>query len=118
MTADDRRGSGGYDTEPRRSIFASLWFRVLLVVILLGVAGVLAVPYVLDVMNPPPPKPMAVGTPASPALPLPAPAPAPAPESAQVAPGPSAPAPAPAAPATTDDKQTEQIGRASCRGRV
>src|SRR5712691_9589925 len=110
MTADDRRGSGGYDTEPRRSIFASLWFRVLLVVILLGVAGVLAVPYVLDVMNPPPSKPMAVGTPASPALPLPAPAPAP--ESAQkppVAPGPSAPAPAPAAsPATTDEKQTER----------
>src|SRR5712691_11062590 len=105
MTADDRRGSGGYDTEPRRSIFASLWFRVLLVVILLGVAGVLAVPYVLDVMNPPPPKPMAVGTPASPALPLPAPAPAPAPESAQVAPGPSAPAPAPAAPATKEEKQ-------------
>src|SRR5712691_1380370 len=109
MTADDRRGSGGYDTEPRRSIFASLWFRVLLVVIVLGVAGVLAVPYVLDVMNPPPPKPMAVGTPASPALPLPAPAPAPAPESARVAPGPSAPAPAPAAaPATTDEKQTER----------
>src|SRR3989442_718673 len=108
MTADDRRGSGGYDTEPRRSIFASLWFRVLLVVIVLGVAGVLAVPYVLDVMNPPPPKPMAVGTPASSPLPLPAPAPAPAPESAQVAPSPSAPAPAPAAPATTDDKQTER----------
>src|SRR2546425_95517 len=110
MTADDRRGSGGYDTEPRRSIFASLWFRVLLVVILLGVAGVLAVPYVLDVMNPPPPKPMAVGTPASPALPLPAPALAP--ESAQkppVAPRPSAPAPAPAAaPAKTDEKQTER----------
>src|SRR3989442_3998140 len=110
MTADDRRGSGGYDTEPRRSIFASLWFRVLLVVILLGVAGVLAVPYVLDVMNPPPPKPMAVGTPASPALPLPAPAPAP--ESAQnppVAPGPSAPAQAPAAaPATKEEKQTER----------
>jgi len=108
MTADDRRGSGGYDTEPRRSIFASLWFRVLLVVIVLGVAGVLAVPYVLDVMNPPPPKPMAVGTPASPALPLPAPAPAPAPESARAAPGPSAPAPAPAAPATTEEKQTER----------
>src|SRR6266571_5384757 len=107
MTADDRRGSGGYDTEPRRSIFASLWFRVLLVVILLGVAGVLAVPYVLDVMNPPPPKPMAVETPASPALPLPAPAPAS--ESAQVAPGPSAPAPAPgAAPATKEEKQTER----------
>src|SRR3989449_10503701 len=107
MTADDRRGSGGYDTEPRRSIFASLWFRVLLVVILLGVAGVLAVPYVLDVMNPPPPKPMAVGTPASPALPLPAPAPAP--ESAQVAPRPRARAPAPAAaPATKEEKQTER----------
>src|SRR5256884_3544073 len=96
-----------YDTEPRRSIFASLWFRVLLVVIVLGVAGVLAVPYVLDVMNPPPPKPMAVGTPAAPALPLPAPAPAPAPEATHAAPSPTAPAPAPAAPATTADKQTE-----------
>src|SRR5712691_7851206 len=116
MTADDRRGSGGYDIEPRRSIFASLWFRVLLVVIVIGVAGVLAVPYVLDVMNPPPPKPVAVGTPAPPALPLPAPAPAP--ESARAAPGPSAPAPAPATPATTEEKQTEQIGRASCRERV
>src|SRR5437867_10971389 len=104
MTADDRRGSGGYDTEPRRSIFASLWFRVLLVVILLGVAGVLAVPYVLDVMNPPPPKPMAAATPASPALPLPAPAPAPGPApNPPVAPRPSPPSLAPpAAPATTD----------------
>src|SRR3989442_15603121 len=111
MTADDRRGSGGYDTEPRRSIFASLWFRVLLVVIVLGVAGVLAVPYVLDVMNPPPAKPMAVGTPAAAALPLPAPAPAPAPESAQVAPVPSAPATAPAPPATPDDQQAESPHR-------
>src|SRR3989442_12131405 len=98
MTADDRRGSGGYDTEPRRSIFASLWFRVLLVVIVLGVAGVLAVPYVLDVMNPPPPKPMAVGTPGSSAPPLPAPAPPPAPGPAPEAPTPPAPAPGPAAP--------------------
>src|SRR3989475_12681062 len=98
MTADDRRGSGGYDTEPRRSIFASLWFRVLLVVILLGVAGVLAVPYVLDVMNPPPPKPMAVGTPGAPAPPPPPPAPAPgvAPNP-PVAPRPPPPAPRPAA---------------------
>lgn len=113
MTADDRRGAGGYDSEPRRSIFASLWFRVLLVVIVIGVAGVLAVPYVLDLMSPPPPKPVVVGKPAPPALPLPvpAPAPAPAPESAPKppAPGPSALAPATtAAPATTVEKQSER----------
>jgi len=109
MTADDRRGAGGYDIEPRRSVFASLWFRVLLVVIVIGVAGVLAVPYVLDVMNPPPPKPVAGGQPASPALPLPAPAPAPE-SSAQppAAPGASTAAPPVAGRVPTEEKQAER----------
>src|SRR6266478_6625750 len=53
MAADDKRGGGLYDVEPRRSIFAALWFRVILVLIVVGVIGALAVPYVLDVVNPP-----------------------------------------------------------------
>jgi cell division protein FtsN len=43
-----------YDDVPPRSIFAATWFRVVLVVIVLGVVGAVAVPYVLDWMNPPP----------------------------------------------------------------
>lgn len=44
--ADDEH----YDERPR-SIFSALWFRVLLVVLVLGVAAVLAVPYVLDLVS-------------------------------------------------------------------
>src|SRR5512134_1360033 len=44
-----------YEDVPPRSIFAATWFRVVLVVIVLGVIGAVAVPYVLDWMNPPPP---------------------------------------------------------------
>src|SRR2546422_701269 len=43
MAADDKRGGGLYDIEPRRSIFAALWFRVILVLIVVGVIGALAV---------------------------------------------------------------------------
>jgi cell division protein FtsN len=43
-----------YDEVAPRSIFAATWFRVVLVVIVLGVIGAVAVPYVLDWMNPPP----------------------------------------------------------------
>jgi hypothetical protein len=42
-----------YEDVPPRSIFAATWFRVVLVVIVLGVIGAVAVPYVLDWMNPP-----------------------------------------------------------------
>ena len=45
-----------YEDVPPRSIFAATWFRVVLVVIVLGVVGAVAVPYVLDWMNPPPPR--------------------------------------------------------------
>ena len=43
-----------YEDVPPRSIFAATWFRVVLVLIVLGVFGAVAVPYVLDWMNPPP----------------------------------------------------------------
>jgi hypothetical protein len=51
-----------YEDVPPRSIFAATWFRVVLVVIVLGVVGAVAVPYVLDWMNPPPPPRMATTT--------------------------------------------------------
>src|SRR5439155_12510993 len=119
MAADDKRGGGLYDIEPRRSIFAALWFRVILVLIVVGVIGALAVPYVLDVVNPPGVKPAVVPKPAAPAVATPAPPPALAPAPAQAtapaqppAPKPPAvtpaPTPAPAAqPATTEEKQAE-----------
>ena len=119
MAADDKRGGGLYDVEPRRSIFAALWFRVILVLIVVGVLGALAVPYVLDVVNPPAPKPAAVPKPAPPAVATPAPASAPAPTPAPpssiapkppaVAPAPTPAPPAPAAPlATTEAQQAER----------
>src|SRR5881628_75454 len=120
MAADDKRGGGLYDVEPRRSIFAALWFRVILVLIVVGVIGALAVPYVLDVVNPPGVKPAVVPKPAAPAVATPAPPPALAPAPAQAtapaqppAPKPPAVAPAPtpapaAQPATTEDKQAER----------
>lgn len=57
-----------YEDVPPRSIFAATWFRVVLVVIVLGVVGAVAVPYVLDWMNPPPP-PRSAATTRSPMAP-------------------------------------------------
>jgi len=59
-----------YEDVPPRSIFAATWFRVVLVVIVLGVVGAVAVPYVLDWMNPPPP-PRSASTAKSPMAPAP-----------------------------------------------
>jgi cell division septation protein DedD len=42
-----------YELEAPRSIFAALWFRVVLVVAVIGVIAAVAVPYVLEWMNPP-----------------------------------------------------------------
>jgi cell division septation protein DedD len=56
-----------YEDVPPRSIFAAAWFRVVLVVIVLGVVGAVAVPYVLDWMNPPPLPRTAATTKSSPA---------------------------------------------------
>ena len=62
-----------YDDVPPRSIFAATWFRVILIVIVLGVVGAVVVPYALDWLNPPsrsataPKPPLAVAsTPATP----------------------------------------------------
>jgi DedD protein len=53
---DDDRPDGPehdlYDETPR-SILAATWFRALLVLIVLAVVGAVAVPYILDAMNPP-----------------------------------------------------------------
>ncbi len=107
-----------------RSVFSALWFRVVLVVIVLGIIGALAVPYVLEWVNPQPPKttvlkptppaatPPAQSAPATPPAAVPAApaltapsappapaarrAPAPAPPPAVATPAaPPAPAPAP-----------------------
>src|SRR5262252_7613939 len=87
---DDER----FEDEGRRSIFSALWFRAILVVIVLGVVAAVAVPYVLEVANQPVPKMAALAKPEI--TPLAAPPPAavtpPAPPVASV---PPAPAPAP-----------------------
>src|SRR5439155_6348727 len=117
-------GGGLYDIEPRRSIFAALWFRVILVLIVVGVLRARAVPYVLDVVSPPAapkpatlakPTPSAVATPAPPPAPAAAPVPALAPTPAEApAPKPPAVAPAPmpaepaSQPAATEEKQAER----------
>jgi len=97
-----------YDEVPTRSIFAATWFRVVLIVIVLGVIGAIAVPYVLDWMNPP-----VVRAPVAAKPPTPTPAPT-APGSSETAPAekkdsmlipapvaPAVSAPAPARPAET-----------------
>jgi len=53
---DDER----FEDEGRRSIFSALWFRAILVVVVLGVVAAVAVPYILELANQPPPKPMIV----------------------------------------------------------
>ena len=65
-----------YEDVPPRSIFAATWFRVVLVVIVLGVVGAVAVPYVLDWMNPPP---RSASAPTSPMVPESSTAPPPSP---------------------------------------
>ncbi len=86
---DDQQPEHSYE-ETARSIFSALWFRVVLVLIVLGVVAAVAVPYVLEWMNPPPktavvrPAPAAVKpatppAPAPPAAPMPAVTPAPVP---------------------------------------
>jgi cell division septation protein DedD len=85
---DDER----FEDEGRRSIFSALWFRAILVVIVLGVVAAVAVPYVLELANQPAPKTAALGKPET----TPAPAPL-APPVASV-PTPSAPAPVVAPP--------------------
>src|SRR5262247_3846730 len=56
---DDER----FEDEGRRSIFSALWFRAILVVIVLGVVAAVAVPYVLELANQPAPKTSAISKP-------------------------------------------------------
>lgn len=54
-TNDRHQGSDNdlFDETAPRSIFAATWFRAVLVLIVLGVIGAVAVPYILDAMNAP-----------------------------------------------------------------
>jgi hypothetical protein len=56
-TNDRHQGSDHdlFDETAPRSIFAATWFRAVLVLIVLGVIGAVAVPYILDAMNAPKP---------------------------------------------------------------
>jgi hypothetical protein len=80
MPADDRHDGPQhdlYDETPPRSIFAATWFRALLVLIVLAVFGAVAVPYILDAMNPPAKSSVASRSTPPPAAVTPAPAPPP-----------------------------------------
>src|SRR5262245_15145995 len=83
---DDER----FEDEGRRSIFSALWFRAILVVIVLGVVAAVAVPYVLELANQPAPKTSVL---AKPELPGMSTAVAPTAPPVASAPAPSAPAP-------------------------
>lgn len=63
------------DDGPRHTMFSTTWFRVVVVVVVLGVIAAVAVPYVLEMMNPPvtgPRPPAAAKAPAAPVV-VPAP---------------------------------------------
>jgi len=91
--ADDRHDDL-YDETPPRSIFAATWFRALLVLIVIGVIGAVAVPYILDAMNPPAKPSVASRSMSTPTAPP-----------AAVTPSPSAPAsPSTSALATPSDR--------------
>ena len=126
MADPERPGDHDYDDERfedegRRSIFSALWFRAILVVIVLGVVAAVAVPYVLEIANEPAPKtttlgkpemtpaPAPIAPPTPPVASAPTPPPAPAPEKSAALDKPPAmdkpatsesPAPAPMTPAT------------------
>jgi cell division septation protein DedD len=103
----------GYEVDARRSIFSALWFRALLVVLVLGVIAAVGVPYLLDVTTQPVKTPAvkwtaAAPTPAAPPAVVPPPAPVPAP--AVAAPAVAAPAvAAPKSPATVTPRSAEPV---------
>jgi hypothetical protein len=83
-----------YDETPPRSIFAATWFRAVLVLLVLGAVGAVAVPYILDAMNPPPKTTASRSTSAAPPVAAPP----------AVTPAPVPPPPAPSAPPSAPDK--------------
>lgn len=110
---DDPQPERSYE-ETARSIFSALWFRVILVLVVLGVIAAVAVPYVLEWMNPPPPKTTAV-RPALPAAKPPAPPATPPAAAPPAAPKPAvAPAPAPA-PAIAKEEKEEKAAKPARR---
>jgi cell division septation protein DedD len=93
-----------YESEPPRSIFSALWFRAVLVVIVVGVVAALAVPYVLEWVSPPPPGATEArldSAPASAASPMTAAAPTPDPSSSEKPAAESAAPPSASAPTAT-----------------
>ncbi len=93
-TNDRNQGSDHdlFDETAPRSIFAATWFRAVLVLIVLGVVGAVAVPYILDAMNAP-----KSGATAKLPTPMPQPVKPPLPASAPPGPAVATPAPPPAA---------------------
>src|SRR2546422_7838704 len=75
-----------FEDEGRRSIFSALWFRAILVVIVLGVVAAVAVPYVLEIANQPAPKSAALSKPEMTPAPAPVVPPTPPVASAPMAP--------------------------------
>ena len=88
MADSDRHGDldeeDRFEDEGRRSIFSALWFRAILVVVVLGVAAAVAVPYLLEWANPQPPQPPTASRPGGMSTPV-------APPPVPVSPPPSAP---------------------------
>lgn len=92
---DDQEFATYHDEEPR-SIFSALWFRALVVLLVLGVVAAVAVPYALDVMtastakSPVAFRPPPAAVPPQPAAPVPTPMPAPSATAAAAPSGPDA----------------------------
>ena len=97
--ADDRHNDL-YDETPPRSIFAATWFRALLVLIVIGVIGAVAVPYILDAMNPPAKPSVASRSTSTPTAPP-----------AAVTPSPAAPASPPTSALSTPSDRTDTTGQ-------
>src|SRR5882672_5792379 len=99
MADPDRHGDQDeedrFEDEGRRSIFSALWFRAILVVVVLGVVAAVAVPYLLEWANPQPPQPTAASRPDGMSSPSAAP---PAPPAPSVTSPPAAEKPEPAPP--------------------
>ena len=112
MADSDRHGDldeeDRFEDEGRRSIFSALWFRAILVVVVLGVVAAVAVPYLLEWANPQPPQPTASSRPGDMASPSAAPPvpPASMPSAPSVTSPPAAekPEPAPPPPAVAQEK--------------